>query len=649
MGRFLLAASSLAIGLTGAVQAQDATEATQAVNDALLQYLPFDNETDFENATRGQIATLDADQITAPDGTVIYDIAQFDFLKGDAPATANPSLWRQSKLNAVHGLFEVVEGGIYQVRGFDLAVMSFIRGETGWIIVDPLTANETAAAGLKLLRENVEDLPVTGVIFTHSHVDHFGGVKGITTPEEIEANNIPIVAPEGFFEEAVSENLIAGNTMSRRASYMYGNVIGKGPEGSLGSGLGTTTAAGAVTIVEPTLTIEETPQTETIDGVEMTFLNTPGAEAPAELMFYIPKFKAMMQAEEINHTLHNLYTLRGAKVRSGDLFAKYINETINRFGDEVEVSFGSHHWPTWGNEEILDLWKGQRDTYRYIHDETLRLANTGETMLEIAEQLELPDSLAQKFSNRGYYGSVSHNAKAQYQLYFGWFSGNPSELHELPPVEEGTKFVEYAGGAAAVIEKAMADYDAGEYRWVATALNHVVFAEPDNAEAKNLLADALTQMGYQAESGPWRNFYLSGAKELRDGIVEAATPATASADIVRNLPLETYLDYLAVRLNHPEAAGQEIALNFVMPDVSEQFEVTVTNGVMNYTLDSQAEDVDATVTLDRSVLDNINLGQTTMMAAIEDGSVAVDGDAQKVEAFVGLLDTFEFWFNIVTP
>lgn len=649
MNRVMLAAGGLAIALSGSAHGQEATDATRAANDALLDYLPFADQADFENATRGQIATLDADQITAPDGTVIYDIAQFDFLQGDAPATANPSLWRQSKLNAVHGLFEVVEGKIYQVRGFDLAVMSFIRGETGWIVVDPLTANETAEAGLKLLREHVEDLPVSGVIFTHSHVDHFGGVKGIVTPEEIEAQGIPIVAPVGFFEEAVSENLIAGNTMSRRASYMYGNVIAKGPEGSLGSGLGTTTAAGSVTIVEPTLTISETPQTETVDGLELVFLNTPGAEAPAELMFYIPAFKAMMQAEEINHTLHNLYTLRGAKVRSGDLFAKYINDTINRFGDEVEVSFGSHHWPTWGNEEILDLWKGQRDTYRYIHDETLRLANTGETMLEIAEELTLPDSLATMFSNRGYYGSVSHNAKAQYQLYFGWFSGNPSELHELPPVEEGKKFVEYAGGAEAVIEKARADYEAGNYRWVATALNHVVFADPENAEAKNLLADALTQMGYQAESGPWRNFYLSGAKELRDGVVEAATPATASADIVRNLPLETYLDYLAVRLNHPEAAGQEIALNFVMPDVGEEFEVTVTNGVMNYTLDSQDEGADATVRLDRAVLDNINLGQVTMMDAIADGSVTVEGDSGKVEDFVGLLDTFEFWFNIVTP
>ncbi|MBB4124423.1 alkyl/aryl-sulfatase [Martelella radicis] len=649
MFRFLLAVSGVALGLAATANAQDATQTTIEANDALLDYLPFDDDTDFENARRGLIATLDSDQITMPDGTPVYDMAAFDFLEGDAPPTANPSLWRQSELNAIHGLFEVVEGSIYQVRGFDLAVMSFIRGENGWIVVDPLTADETSAAGLALLREHVEDLPVTGIIFTHSHVDHFGGVKGITTPEEMEANGIPVVAPVGFFEEAVSENLIAGNTMSRRASYMYGNVVEKGPEGSLGSGLGTTTAAGTVTIVEPTLTISETPQTETIDGIEMIFLNTPGAEAPAELMFYIPQFKAMMQAEEINHTLHNLYTLRGAKVRSGDLFAKYINDTINRFGGEVEVSFGSHHWPTWGNEEIIEFWKGQRDTYRYIHDETLRLANSGETMLEIAEELTLPDSLAQTFSNRGYYGSVSHNAKAQYQLYFGWFSGNPSELNELPPVEEGTKFVEYAGGADAVIEKARADYEAGNYRWVATALNHVVFADPDNAEARNFLADALAQMGYQAESGPWRNFYLSGAKELRDGVIEAATPATASPDIVRNLPLGTYLDYLAVRLNHPEAAGQEIALNFVMPDVGEEFVVTVTNGVMNYTLDSQSDDVDATVTLDRSVLDSINLGQVTMMGAIDDGSVMVEGDRQQVENFVALLDTFEFWFNIVTP
>ncbi|WP_334175704.1 alkyl sulfatase dimerization domain-containing protein [Pseudoxanthobacter sp.] len=648
MRRTCLATAFIA-GLVGSASGQEASEATIAANKALHDYLPFEDQTDFENATRGQIATLEVEQITAPDGTVIYDMAQFDFLKGEMPETVNHSLWRQSKLNAIHGLFEVVKGNIYQVRGFDLAVMSFVRGENGWIVIDPLTATETAAAGYKLLRERVEDLPITAVIFTHSHVDHFGGVKGILTPDEIAARKIPVIAPEGFFEEAVSENLIAGNAMSRRASYMYGNLLEKGPQGSLGSGLGPTTAAGTVTITEPTVTVSDTPTEMKVDGVDMIFLNTPGAEAPAEFMFYIPKFKAMMQAEEINHTMHNLYTLRGAKVRNGDKFAKYINDTINRFGDDVQVSFGSHNWPTWGNTAIVEFWKGQRDTYRYLHDETLRLANKGETMVEIAEQMQLPDSLARSFANRGYYGTVNHNAKAQYQLYFGWFSDNPSQLHELPPVEESRKFVEYAGGADAVIARAKADYAAGNYRWVATALNHVVFAEPANKAARDMLADTLTQMGYQAESGPWRNFYLSGAKELRDGVVRTATPDAASPDMIRALPLGIYLDYLAVRLNHPKAAGADIALNFILPDVNQTFTLTVTNGVMNYTTGRQNAGADATVTMNRSLLDDINLGQTRLVDAMQAGQVQVDGNQDKVVEFIGLLDSFDFWFNIVTP
>jgi alkyl sulfatase BDS1-like metallo-beta-lactamase superfamily hydrolase len=578
-----VAAALTCIALATQASGQEASQPTIEANRALLDALPFEDESDFENARRGFIATLDADVITAPEeiagpGGVAYDLALFDFLEGDAPDTANPSLWRQSRLNAMAGLFEVVPG-IYQIRGFDLANMSFIRGETGWIVVDPLTANETAAAGLGLLREHVEDLPVSAVIITHSHADHFGGVKGVISDEDI-AGGVPVIAPEGFFEESVSENLLAGNTMSRRAGYMYGNLLEKGPEGTLGSGLGTTTAAGTFTIVEPTIVIDETPTPLTVDGVEMTFLFVPGAEAPAELMFYVHPFEAMMQAEIINHTLHNLLTLRGAKVRSGDLFGKYIHDTINRFGDTVEVSFGSHHWPTWGNAEILAFWEGQRDTYRYIHDEVLRLAGHGLTMIEIAEEIELPESLASRFSNRGYYGSVNHNAKAQYQLYFGWFTGNPSELHPLPPVEAGAKFVEYAGGADAVIDRARADYEAGEYRWVATALNHVVFADPDNEEARALLADTLTQMGYQAESGPWRNFFLSGAQELRLGIVRAGTPSTSSPDMIRALPIGAYLDYMAVLLNGPEAAGREIALNFAMPDVDEEFTILIKNGVL---------------------------------------------------------------------
>lgn len=627
--------------------AQDASEYTRTANAEVLEALPFDDRSDFDNANRGFIAGLGADAITNADGRPVYNIAAMDFLNGDAPDTVNPSLWRQSQLNHISGLFEVTKG-IYQVRNFDLSVMSFIRGETGWIMIDPLISTETAKAGYDLLKREVADLPISAVIFTHSHVDHFGGVKGIITPDEIAARNVPVIAPAGFYDESIGENLIAGNTMSRRASYMFGNLLPKGPQGGIGSGLGNGTSSGSITIIKPTVDISETPTNITVDGIEMEFLFTPGAEAPAEFMFWLPQFKAMMQAEEINHTLHNLYTLRGTKVRSGDLWAKYIHQVITTYGDEVEISFGSHHWPTWGREDILEFWKGQRDVYRYIHDETLRLANKGETMLEIAEQLKLPAGLAKQFANRDYYGTVSHNAKSQYQLYFGWFSGNPAELNELPAAEEGRKFVEYAGGADAVIGKARADYDAGNYRWAATALNHVVFADGTNTAAKALLADVYTQLGYQAESGPWRNFYLTGARELRDGVTNGPAPITGSPDIIRGLPIEKYLDYLAVRLDHPKAADANITLNFDMPDVGQRFVIEIANGVMNYTMDARKENAGASVTIDRAVLDSINLQQRTFPEAIKSGDVKIEGDPKQLIGFLTLLDSFDFWFNIVT-
>lgn len=643
-----LFACAVVLAVTMPVIAGTASDATKAANQALKDYLPFDDTSDFDNAQRGLIATLPGGVIKGDDGKTVFDIQQFDFLEGDAPDTVNPSLWRQSKLNATSGLFEVSEG-IYQVRAFDLANMSFIRGEKGWIVVDPLTANETAVAGFELLKKHVEDAPITAVIVTHSHADHFGGIKGLISQEQVESGEVEVIASHEFFIESVNENLMAGNHMSRRASYMYGNVLPKSPEGTVGSGLGTTTSGGTLTIMQPTTEIKETPTELTIDGVKMVFMYTPSAEAPSELMFYMPEKKAMCQAEEINHTLHNLLTLRGAKVRNGLLWSKYIHQTIEMFGDEVEVSFGSHHWPTWDNDKIVDFWKKQRDLYRYIHDEVLRLANHGSTLLEVGDEVKLPDSLAKTFSNRGYYGSVNHNAKAQYQLYFGYFTGNPADLHPLPPEAAGKKFVDYMGGADAVIEKARADFDKGEYRWVATALNYVVFADPDNQKAKHLLADTFEQMGYQAESGPWRNFYLSGASELRNGVQKGVTVDTSSPDIVRNLGMETYLDYLAVRLNHPEAAGKKITLNVTLPDKDQKFVIYVENGVMNYTLDKHADKADATITLDRSVLDDINLGQTSIDQAITEGKVTVDGDAAKFGDFVALLDTFEFWFDIVTP
>lgn len=639
--------SFLALFTTGAA-AQQASESTAAANESLRNDLPFDDQSHFVDARRGLLATFPDSTISTEEGKVVYDFSSFDFLEEEAPLEANPSLWRQSRLNAISGLFEVTPG-IYQIRGFDLANMSFIRGKTGWIVIDPLTTVESAAAGLKLLRDTVSDLPVSALIITHSHVDHFGGIKGVLSDEDLASRDIPVIAPEGFFAESVSENLLAGNAMSRRASYMYGSLLAKGPQGTLGSGLGTTVASGTITIRKPTTEITETPTELSVDGVKMTFLNTPGAEAPAELMFFVHPFKAMMQAEEINHTLHNLYTLRGAKVRNGLQWSKYIHDTLNRFGREVEVSFGSHHWPTWGNAEIVAFWEGQRDTYRYIHDETLRLANRGETMLEIAEQVALPDSLAQNFSNRGYYGSVSHNAKAQYQLYFGWFSGNPAELNELPPVEEAIKFVEYAGGAEALMHKSLQDYEAGEYRWVATALNHLVFADPENDQAKALLADTYTQLGYQAESGPWRNFYLAGAKELRSGIPDADPVTTGSADILRALPLESFLDYLAILLRHPDAAGRDLRLNMIMPDIQAKFSMGVKNGVMNYTLDAQDSTASATVTLDRAVLFGMIMGKMTIEDAIVGDQLRIDGDHKGLEVFLSLLERPPFWFNIVTP
>ena len=625
-----------------------ASESTRQHNAALLEFLPFEDTQDVENAQRGFIAKLETGKVAAANGSVSYDTTQFEFLEGDSPDTVNPSLWRQSRLNAMDGLYEVGEG-IYQVRGIDLANMSFIRGDTGWIVVDPLTMTETAAAGLALLREHVEDAPVSAVIVTHSHADHFGGLKGIVTREQVASGVIDIVAPEHFFSASINENVIAGNHMIRRALFMFGNLLPKSPESTVGSGLGTTTAIGTFTIIEPTVEINETPTLLEVDGIEMVFMNAPGAEAPAELMFYMPEKKAFCQAEIINHTLHNLLTLRGAQVRNGLTWSKYVHEVIERFGDEVEISFGSHHWPTWGNTEIVEFWKAQRDTYRYIHDEVLRLANHGYTLHEVAEEISLPDSLATAFSNRGYYGTVNHNAKAQYQLYFGYFTGNPADLYPLPPDEAGLKFVEYMGGAENVIAKAQEDYEKGEYRWAATALNHVVFADPENTHAKNLLANVYTQLGYQAESGPWRNIFLTGAKELREGVHELPIPATASPDVVQNLSLETYLDFLAVSLNHPKAADRAITLNFVMPDRDQRYVLYLENGVLNYTIGKQAENADATVTIDREVLNSINLGQTTIADAMQDGQVDVQGNPLKLVEFLGLIDRFDPWFNVVTP
>ncbi len=620
---------------------------TARINADALAGLPFNDETDFENARRGLIVAASG-QIKADAGHVAWDFDRWAFLDGDAPASVNPSLWRQGRLNAIAGIFEVADG-IYQARGFDLAVMSFLRTDGGWIVVDPLVTVEPARAAWELVRTHVADLPVVAVIYTHSHADHFGGVRAVVSDEDLAAGRVRIIAPVDFLEEAVSENVLMGNVMSRRASYMYGNLAGWAPDRSVGAGLAQLTSAGAFTLLAPTDSVSETGQEMTIDGLRIVFQHTPGAEAPAELCFYLPDHRALCMAEIASHTFHNVYTLRGAKIRDALAWSRHINEAIHLFGGDVEIEFGSHHWPTWGNAEILQFLKGQRDLYRYIHDETLRLANHGFGPAEIAEMIELPDGIAQGFANRGYYGSVSHNAKAVYNYYLGFFDGNPATLHELPPVEGARKAVEYMGGADAVLAKARADFEKGEYRWVAQAVNYVVFADPDNVVARELQADTLEQLAYQTENGPWRNFYLSAARELRDGVVVVQTPSSASADAVRAMSVEMFLQYLAVRLNGPKAADRAYVFDLQFTDIDERYLLEVENGVLNFTKGAAAMAPTATISLTRVAMDAIVLRQASFVDLSADGSITITGDAAAVEDFLGLLDTFEFWFNIATP
>jgi len=641
----VLAASAFAQEKT-----KPATEATKAANAEVLKELPFGDKQDFENAQRGFIEALpDKGVVKNAKGDVVYDAGQFEIpLDKSAPDTVNPSLWRVSQLNGLNGLFKVTDE-IYQVRGADLSVISFIEGKEGVTIVDPLVSAETAKMALELYQKHRPGKPVKAVIYTHSHADHFGGVRGVTTLDDVKAGKVQIIAPEGFTEEAVSENVMAGNAMSRRASYMYGNVVGKGAQGNVGTGLGPSTSSGEFTLIEPTDFITKTGQKMTIDGLEYEFLMAPGSEAPSEMMFFIPQLKAFCPAEDCTHTLHNFYTLRGAKTRDSKKWVDYLNQALDLWGDKMEVMFAPHHWPTWGNAQIVGAVEKYRDAFKYIHDQALHLANQGYTMVEIAELLKLPPELASNWATRGYYGTVNHNAKAVYNFYLGFFGGNPADLHPLPPADSAKKYVEFMGGADAVIEKAQKEYEAGNYRWVAEVVKQVVYADPKNQKARDLQADAFEQLGYQAESGPWRNFYLAGAKELRDGVTKAATPNTASPDVVRAMPIGMFLDFLAVKLDGQRAAGKEIHIALKLPDKNETHYLTVKNGVLNHSSKPGKAQPDCTLTIDRSDMDEIILGSSTLVKKVAEGKAKVEGNQDKLKEFLGLLDPFEFWFNIVTP
>jgi len=607
------------------------SDSVKSANAKVKRYLDFSDMADFERAKRGFIATFEDSKITKEDGSPVYDFGAYDFLAEDAPDTVNPSLWRQSQLNALHGLFKVTDG-IYQVRAYDLSNITFIEGQSGWIAIDPLISAEAAARAKALVDRELGEKPISAVIFTHSHADHFGGVRGLISEGDIEGG-VQIIAPKDFVYESVSENILAGNAMSRRASYMFGGLLPKGPAHQVGVGLGQTISSGSIGIFAPTLEIEKTGETHSIDGIEMEFIMAQGAEAPSEFMFYLPAFKAFCQAEIINHTLHNMYTPRGAKVRDGRLWSGYIDEAIYKYAEKTDITFGSHHWPIWGTDELTEFWAGQRDLH---------------TIHEIPEKLDMPDGIAKAFANRDYYGTLSHNSKSQYQLYYGYFDGNPANLDPLPPAQESQKFIDYMGGSDAVLDKAQQDYEAGEFRFAATVLNKLVFAQPNNKAASDLLAKTYDQLAYMTESGSWRNFYLTGAQELRGGIPNLPALQTGSPDIVKAIPLDLYFDLLAVRLNAQKAAKKDRDLNFEITDTGETAHLIISNGTLHHRM-GQTHPKAPTLKITRTGLDQINLKLKSYADLAKEGEASIEGNPLAVRSFFGLIEEPEFWFEIVRP
>lgn len=649
--KVLIATAAAAMVLAGGVHAQEpkpATEYTRTANRALLKELPFEDRTAFEQAERGFIATLSPLDIRTQDGKVAYDGEKLKFLEGDAPDTVNPSLWRQSQLNGLHtGLYEVTDG-IYQVRGFDLSNMTLIRGQKGWIVVDPLTSAEPVRAGIELANKHLGARPVSAVVITHSHADHFGGILGAVTAEQVRSGEVPLVAPAGLTLEAISENVVAGNAMVRRAGYMFGKLLPANERGFVSSGLGTTFSSGTAGLLPPNRAITEDVTKMTLDGVDFVFHNVPEAEAPVEVLFYLPQFKALQMAEITSQQMHNVYTIRGAKIRDARLWSQHIHQALAAFGDDAEILFASHHWPIWGQKELKTFLTKQRDLYKFIHDQTMKLANEGYTKEEIAEKIELPDSLAKEFYNRGYYGTVSHNSRAVYTSYLGYFDGNPATLDPLPQSEAAKKYVEFMGGADEVLRKARQTFDRGEYRWTATVLNDLVFAEPTNEAAKNLLADTLEQLGYQAESGPWRNFYLTGAMELRNGVVEG--PSADLSKLVLAASVDMIFNALAVRVDPERAMAEDgLSVNLSFTDTDEKWVATLSNGVLHGLPNETRDAAAATLTMSSMDFKRMIGGAADPKSLVEAGKLKVDGDIRAWARMAGVLDKVDPWFALVTP
>ena len=637
--RVILAAALMCV-FGGAASAQ-VSEATRASNAAFSQTLPWGDREDEDFATRGFISAYDQPQIRTADGSrVVWDFTAYDFLHGDAPDTVNPSLWRHAQLLARAGLFRVTDR-VYQIRGFDVSNMTIVVGDTGLIIVDPLSSAETAAAGLALARRTLGDKPVVAVIYTHSHIDHFGGVRGVVpNPAGVE-----IIAPDHFMEHAVTENVIAGNAMSRRAQYQFGAGLPPGPEGQMTSGIGLAVSNGTFTLIPPTRTITHTGETLTIDGVRIEFQLTPDTEAPSEMNFLFPDFGVLLIAENATASMHNILTPRGALVRDAKAWADYLTEVLRLYGDRTQVMVNSHAWPRFGGDRVRDFLTSHRDAYKYLHDQTVRLMNAGYTDREIAEQVRLPASLSARWFNHGYYGTMMHNSRAVYQRYMGWYDANPTNLNPLPPAEEGVRFVRAMGGEDRVLAEGQRAFDEGDYRWAARVLNNLVFANPQNTAARQLLARTHRQMAYQAESAIWRNMYLTAASELEQGPPQRG-PQTQSADLIGATPTSYILDLLAVRLNPERLGDRHYAFNLVFPERNERFAVTIRNGVLVYERDQTVDG--PTVTSPRAAFLQAMATQS-MARAVLSGQIRIQGSRRSLEGLGEVFDNPDPNFPIVTP
>ncbi|MGR6975066.1 alkyl/aryl-sulfatase [Streptomyces cynarae] len=635
-------------------QPRAAGPSTAARHAAALKALPWGDQRAFEDVRRGRIAAIEPPVIRDASGRAVWDLTAYDFVDGEAPTTVHPSLWRIAQLHRNHGLFEVTEG-VYQVRGYDAANMTVVIGERGYVVIDPLTCVETSAAALDLVRRHLGDRPVTAVVHTHGHIDHFGGVKGVVDEADVRAGRIPVVAPVGFYEHAVSENVSAGVAMSRRSGFMFGGRLLKGVCGHVMNGSCAAVATGRMTLIRPTHEVRRTGEELVLDGVRFVFQYVPDTEAPAEMNFHLPERRALCMAELISHHMHNLYTLRGAPVRNAVAWSAAIDEALRLYGDNSDVVFIGHGWPVWGREPIAELLGMHRDLYRYLHNETLRLANHGYTPNETAELIELPEALDAYWANRGTYGATRHNVKAVYQHYLGWFDGNPANLDPLPPAEAGRRYVELMGGIDTVVARARTAHDAGEDRWAAELLKHVLAADPDHRPARLLQADVFEQLGYQSEAAPWRNFYLVGAQELRHGAPTGQPSGGTSPDLVAGMTTQMLLDYMAIRLDGPNAAkahlriGLDVTGDRLDATAEDRLIVIVENGILRHAQPPLPGEPAGTLRITHTALADLAYGTATLDELIAKDAASVEGDRTDLDALLGLLDTFTGTFDIVVP